>query len=72
MSQTRNTIKEFIQKAKSAHPAVADKVIEEVDTLLEVTLGSKEMRTTEIDNIAERLINFQIGQDRIVTEEHED
>lgn len=72
MSQTRNILKEFVQKAKSAHPTVADNVVEEMETLLETTLGSKEMRSTEIDTIANRLINFQIEKGSEVSENHED
>ena len=72
MPKTRIIMKEFIQKAKSTHPNVEDKVIKEMEALIEVTLGSNEIRVAEIENIADKLINSQIEQNLELSEDHED
>jgi len=67
-----NAITVDIQEAKSASFAVTGKVAEELSALLEDTLGSKEMGSTEVKKIASRLISFQLEQDVEASKEHED
>ncbi len=61
-TEKRTAYQEIIQNERKAFPNVAANVIDEVSTLLDSTMSSKEMTKTEITTIAERLIKFQVAE----------
>ncbi len=66
----KNTIyQEIIQNERQAFPGVADEVVDEINTLLDSTMSSKEMTKSEITSIAEKLIKFQTEKNVSKTKE---
>ena len=55
----KNTLQEIIQSERQTFPGIADKVVDEINILLDFTMSSKEMTKSEITSIAEKLIKFQ-------------
>jgi len=62
-----DAFKKIIQDEKNA-TAVTEDVISEICSLLDSTMSSKEMTRSEIINIADRLIEFQVKQKKTGTE----